>query len=146
MNKIIQLQEYEYNRLCDLAHLNEELINTKAEELYKQKGTCAISLIIKSNLVEDDGDKLLLTADSYVHECDDNYTLSDEAHERLEAIVSQKAVDIMRRRYGVQIDDYNSLQRKMKRVSTLYRVLTISTIVISLLLIILAILATIKYI
>ena len=38
MRKIVQLDEYEYSKLADLAKLNEKEIEKRAIDLWKEKG------------------------------------------------------------------------------------------------------------
>lgn len=38
MRKIVQLDEYDYNKLADLAKLNEKEIEKHAIDLWKEKG------------------------------------------------------------------------------------------------------------
>ena len=40
MDKIVQLSEYEYNKLSALAKLNESQIEEKALDMYKNKRCC----------------------------------------------------------------------------------------------------------
>lgn len=46
MKKIVQLDEYEYNKLAELAKLNEEQINQKAADLWEKKGVAEIEINI----------------------------------------------------------------------------------------------------
>ena len=48
MKKIVQLDEYEYNKLAELAKLNEEQINQKAADLWEKKGVAEIEINIET--------------------------------------------------------------------------------------------------
>ncbi len=44
MEKIVQLSEYEYNQLVELAELNEKKIEKRAKQLYKEEGILYINI------------------------------------------------------------------------------------------------------
>ena len=46
MRKIVQLDEYDYNKLADLAKLNEKEIEKHAIDLWKEKGVAEITIKI----------------------------------------------------------------------------------------------------
>ena len=54
MRKIVQLDEYEYNKLADLAKLNEEHIEERAIKLWKEKGVAEITIKIDTGRNYDD--------------------------------------------------------------------------------------------
>lgn len=47
MEKIVQLGEYEYNKLSDLAKLNESQIEERALKLYKRKAVAEVDITVK---------------------------------------------------------------------------------------------------
>ena len=50
MRKIVQLDEYDYNKLADLAKLNEKEIEKHAIDLWKEKGVAEITIKIDTGL------------------------------------------------------------------------------------------------
>ena len=52
MDKIVQLSEYEYNKLSALAKLNESQIEEKALDMYKIKGVAGLKITIKMDTDE----------------------------------------------------------------------------------------------
>ena len=52
MDKIVQLSEYEYNKLSALAKLNESQIEEKALDMYKIKGVAGLKITIKTDTDE----------------------------------------------------------------------------------------------
>lgn len=60
MRKIVQLDEYDYNKLADLAKLNEKEIEKHAIDLWKEKGVAEIT--IKIDTGRDYNDYVVLIA------------------------------------------------------------------------------------
>lgn len=54
MNRIVQLSEHEYNKLSDLAKLNEQSISEQANALWKEKGVAEVTIRVKTGSDYDD--------------------------------------------------------------------------------------------
>lgn len=105
MERIVQLKDTEYKKLSDQAAFNQSEIERLAREMYEEKGTFAIN--IELDCKQDYTDEIKVKAYSYVKDWDGKFPLSEKDKERIVEFVNYRALEMMRKRFGRQIDNIN---------------------------------------
>lgn len=87
MQRIIQIDESEYNQLADKASLNEKQIEERAINLYKERGVAKIEIIVRTK--SDVYFTRIFNCDSWVFYKDDRFFISEELRERLRSFITK---------------------------------------------------------
>lgn len=97
MQRIIQLDEADYNKLAELAKLNEKQIDEKALELWKKKGipNLTITLYIGGNFIH--YDELVSEADMYTS--DERFFIPENFRKRIERYVNYRIKEAFKSYY-----------------------------------------------
>lgn len=112
MEQIIQLKSSEYHELVRISNLNEESIQRKAQELYKEKGTYGIKLEL--NVQQDYQDEITFTANSYVKDWGDKFPLSDDDKRKIVKFVNSRSNRMMIKKFGHQINNVNFYHKELE--------------------------------
>lgn len=87
MQRIIQIDESEYNQLADKASLNEKQIEEMAMNLYKERGAARIEITVRTK-----SDVYLtrtFSCDSWVFYKDDRFFISEDLRNRLRKFITE---------------------------------------------------------
>ena len=87
MRKIVQLDEYEYSKLANLAKLNEKEIEKHAINLWKEKGVAEIT--IKIDVGRDYNDYCRIDCSTYLFYKDDRFYIPENVRDRFRKIVKK---------------------------------------------------------
>lgn len=112
-DRIVQLREWEYNKLVDKANANDKKIQELAEEMYKEKGAYEISLSLE--LEKDIEDKLTIQPYAYFYDWD-KFEVSMSDKKRLAKFVKTRAKYYMEKEFGSHITNINYLLEERKKL------------------------------
>lgn len=102
--KIIQIEEYEYNKLCEAAKANKIKIKEMAEDMYKKKGVYGIKLTLY--LDKDVEDQISLRPYTSYRDWE-SFPLSMNDSRKLSKFLNSAALEFMEKRFGRQIKNFN---------------------------------------
>lgn len=105
MERIVQLTEFEYDKLSEQAQYNQNKIEQIAEELYKEKGIYSIKLTIDT--YNDIEGFIKFRIYSYINERDANYKLSFDDSKKIISTFDEVALKMMQRKFGKLVDNIN---------------------------------------
>ena len=111
MRKIVQLDEYDYNKLADLAKLNEKEIEKHAIDLWKEKGVAEIT--IKIDTGRDYNDYCRIDCSTYLFYKDNRFYIPENVRERFRKIVKENVMWDIEERVG----DLKGAINKFNRVA-----------------------------
>ena len=104
VNKIIQIEENKYNKLCEMAKANESKIEEMAEAMYKEKGVYKIRL---SLYLDKDFDNQISLRPYTTYRDWESFPLSMSDARKLSKFLNSEALEFMEKRFGRQIKNYN---------------------------------------
>ena len=104
VNKIIQIEENKYNKLCELALANEVKIEEMAESMYKEKGVYKIRL---SLYLDKDFDNQISLRPYTTYRDWESFPLSMSDARKLSKFLNSEALEFMEKRFGRQISNFN---------------------------------------
>ena len=112
MRKIVQLDEYDYNKLADLAKLNEKEIEKHAIDLWKEKGVAEIT--IKIDTGRDYNDYCRIDCSTYLFQKDNRLYIPENVRERFRKIVKENVMWDIEERFGDLKGAINKFNREAK--------------------------------
>lgn len=112
MRKIIQLDEYEYNKLADLAKFNEEQIEKRAIGLWKEKGVAEITIKIDTGRNYDDN--CHIDCSTYLFYKDNRFFIPENIRERFRKIIKEDIMWNIEERFGDLKGAINKFNREAK--------------------------------
>lgn len=112
MRKIVQLDEYDYNKLADLAKLNEKEIEKHAIDLWKEKGVAEIT--IKIDTGRDYNDYCRIDYSTYLFYKDNRFYIPENVRERFRKIVKENVMWDIEERFGDLKGAINKFNREAK--------------------------------
>ena len=112
MRKIVQLDEYDYNKLADLAKLNEKEIEKHAIDLWKEKGVAEIT--IKIDTGRDYNDYCRIDCSTYLFYKDNRFYIPENVRERFRKIVKENVMWDIEERFGDLKGAINKFNREAK--------------------------------
>ena len=112
MRKIVQLDEYDYNKLADLAKLNEKEIEKHAIGLWKEKGVAEIT--IKIDTGRDYNDYCRIDCSTYLFYKDNRFYIPENVRERFRKIVKENVMWDIEERFGDLKGAINKFNREAK--------------------------------
>ena len=112
MRKIVQLDEYEYNKLADLAKLNEEQIEERAIKLWKEKGVAEITIKIDTGRNYDDNCRI--DCSTYFSYKDNRFFIPENIRERFRKIIKEDVMWNIEERFGDLKGVINKFNREAK--------------------------------
>lgn len=108
MQRIIQIDESEYNQLVDKASLNEKQIEERAMNLYKERGAARIEITVRTK--SDVYITRTFSCDSWVFYKDDRFFISEELRDRLRSFITKYVQERINQDYETPqelITEYN---------------------------------------
>ena len=112
MRKIVHLDEYDYNKLADLAKLNEKEIEKHAIDLWKEKGVAEIT--IKIDTGRDYNDYCRIDCSTYLFYKDNRFYIPENVRERFRKIVKENVMWDIEERFGDLKGAINKFNREAK--------------------------------
>lgn len=112
MERIVQLREDEYKKLCESAKMSDAEIEKRAQTLYKEKGVYGIELSIKCGRTEY-SDTIKFYVDSYVKDWH-SFPLSEDEKKKVSRFVENRVFEMMEDKFGKQIFELNHYENKKK--------------------------------
>lgn len=112
MRKIVQLDEYDYNKLADLAKLNEKEIEKHAIDLWKEKGVAEIT--IKIDTGRDYNGYCRIDCSTYLFYKDNRFYIPENVRERFRKIVKENVMWDIEERFGDLKGAINKFNREAK--------------------------------
>lgn len=116
MEKIVQLSEFEYNKLSALAKLNESQIEEKALDMYKTKGVAGLKITVKMD-TDEYGCEHHFDCSTFVWYKDDKFFIPEELRGRLEEYINRRVLDVIADKYGEPIKWYNRFSKELRDLS-----------------------------
>lgn len=111
MKKIVQLEETEYKTLSEQAAFNQSEIVRLARKMYEDRGTFAIVLDLDCD--QDYQDNITIKAHSHVKDWEGKYPLSEKDKKEIVEFVNYRALKMMRKKFGRQIDNINLWNKRL---------------------------------
>lgn len=115
MEKIVQLREYEYNKLTKLAMLNEQQINEKAISLWEEKGVAEIT--VKLYVKEDWYSERSIKCRSSLFYRDEKFQIPEDVRLRFSEIIKDYVSEIAEEEIGEPVKNMNNLNREYKALA-----------------------------
>ena len=115
MRKIVQLEQYEYDKLAELAKLNEEQIEKRASELWEEKGVAEIKVTI--DMGTDYDGTFSINCNAYMMYKDEKFKIPNELRERFSKIVKDDIMWNIENKFGDLVKMINVFRRKKKSLN-----------------------------
>lgn len=113
MEKIVQLSEYEYNKLSDLAKFNESQIEEKALDMYQTKGVAGLKITIK--MANDEYSyEHHFDCSTFIWYKDKKFFISEELRRRLEEHINERILDTIVENYGEPIKWLDRFSKELR--------------------------------
>lgn len=128
MEKIVQLSEYEYNKLSDLAKINESQIEDRALKLYKEKGIAGLKITVKMDKDEYSYEHHF-DCSTFIWYKDEKFFISEKLRRRLEEHINERVLDTIVENYGEPIkwlDRFSKERRDLRLVKYIIWTIAIS--------------------
>ena len=113
MEKIVQLSEYEYNKLSDLAKLNESQIEDRALKLYKDKGVAKIDITVNVGRDNEYYSTQHFNCSAFVWYKDDKFYIQEKLRDRLGKLIKKCVLNEVSDKYGEPIDLMNQYSKEI---------------------------------
>lgn len=110
MRKIVQLEQYEYDELTEIAKLNETQIEKRAMELWEGKGVAEIK--IKIDMGTDYDDTYSIDCKAYLWYNDEKFQIPDDLRNRFAEIVKKDVMWNIEKKFGDLVKAINVFKRK----------------------------------
>lgn len=127
MRKIVQLDDSEYNRIMELANLNEKQIEEKALDLYKSMGVATVEICVRTE--NDTTSQRVFNCDTYVWYYDDKFFISKRLRDRLGEFINKIVEEKVNRDYdtpGALMLRYAKMVEQIKTVRYIMYMLAMS--------------------
>ncbi|WP_459187265.1 hypothetical protein ACGE0T_14130 [Parabacteroides sp. APC149_11_2_Y6] len=119
MEKIIQLSNYEYDRLAELASLNKQQIEDKAIAMYKEKGVASVNIKIEAGRNNEYSYTHNFNCFTSVWYKDDKFFISEKLRDGLSKYIKERVLDEVMEKYGEPIyliNKYSKQKRELQIV------------------------------
>ena len=112
MQRIIQIDESEYNQLVDKASLNEKQIEERAMNLYKERGAARIEITVRTK--SDVYITRTFSCDSWVFYKDDRFFISEELRARLSSFIAKLVQERINQSYETPQELMTEYSRRLE--------------------------------
>lgn len=113
MEKIVQLSEYEYNKLSDLAKLNESQIEERALKLYKEKGVAEVDITVKVGRDNEYYSTQRFNCLAFVWYKDNKFYIQEKLRDRLGKLIEKQVIREVSDKYGEPVDLMNKYSKEI---------------------------------
>lgn len=111
MRKIIQIDEYEYNKLVETANFNERQIDEKALALWRKNGVAEIDINVKTHT--DYNDKFSIKCDTFVFYKTEKFFIPEQIRHRFQRIINENIMYAVENKFGGLIELVNIYNKKI---------------------------------
>lgn len=115
MEHIVQLSDTEYERLVEMANLNEKKINARAVKLWKNKGACEIRVQIRCK--DDYADSFTIDCEADTLIKDGKFSMSEKLRRKIEEFTKSEVEYAIGYTYGEAIKIINRYGKEMKALA-----------------------------
>ena len=112
MERIVQLRENEYKKLCELAKMSESEIEKRAQKMYEEKGMYEIELNINCGRSEY-SDTIKFYVGSYVKDWH-SFPLTEDVKKKVSRFVGNRVFEMMEDKFGTQINNLNYYENRKR--------------------------------
>ena len=112
MERIVQLREYEYKKLCESAKMNDAEIEKRAQKMYEEKGMYGIQLNINCGRTEYN-DTIEFFVGGYVKDWH-SFPLTKDEKKKVSRFVCNRVREMMVDKFGTQIDNLNYYENRKR--------------------------------
>lgn len=112
MERIVQLREGEYKKLCELAKMSESEIEKRAQKMYEEKGMYGIQLNINCGRTEYN-DTIEFFVGGYVKDWH-SFPLTKDEKKKVSRFVCNRVREMMVDKFGTQIDNLNYYENRKR--------------------------------
>ncbi len=121
MRKIVQIDEYEYDKLTELAKLNEQQISKRAIELWEKEGVAEIRFTLDTG--KDYFDTFTLNCKSSVFYKNGKFVIQEELRNRFRKIIDDKVMYLIEKKFGGLVKVINRYNKKIDSLDHLRLIL-----------------------
>lgn len=121
MRKIVQIDEYEYNKLTELAKLNKQQISKRAIELWEKEGVAEIRFTLDAGT--DRFDVFTLDCKSSVFYKNEKFQIPSELRNRFRKIIDDEVMYRIEERFGGLVKVVNRYNKKIDSLDKLRLIL-----------------------
>lgn len=107
MEKIIQLSNYEYDKLAELASLNKQQIEDKAISMYKEKGVASVNIKIEVGRDNEYSYNYNFNCYTSIWYKDEKFFISEKLRGGLSKYIKERVLDEVMEKYGEPISLMN---------------------------------------
>lgn len=115
--EIIMLSKSDYDKLSELAEMNQQQIEDKAMKLWEKNGVANVklSMEIRSNAGREiiDGGRFEFKASSYIYDGEGKFCIPDKTKERFSKMIGDWTYELMRHEFGDTLMDANKFNKKV---------------------------------
>lgn len=123
VRKIVQLDEYEYEKLVETAKLNEKQIEEKALEMWKKNGVSEIN--VKVDIGRDYKDIFSIKCYPYTFYKDEKFVIPEKIREWITKIAKKNFAEIIEKHFGELTSTINYYTAKKEKLDMKSRFLTL---------------------
>lgn len=121
MRKIVQIDEYEYNKLTELANLNEQQISQRATELWEKEGVAEIRFTLDTGT--DYFNTFTLNCKSSVFYKNEKFVIQEELRNRFRKIIDDEVMYRIEKKFGGLVKVINRYNKKIDSLDKLRLIL-----------------------
>ena len=119
MERIVQITDWEYNKLVENARLKEKEIEKRASDLYKKNGTFQVLICIDTP-EKDYKEKIYFKFHSHVpYSGNEKIPIKEVDRKRIEKVFNRLIEGVMIDKFGKQICDINYYTKKTREIEWL---------------------------
>lgn len=111
MRKIVQIDEYEYGKLTELAKLNEQQISKRAIELWEEEGVAEIRFTLYAG--KDSFDTFTLDCKSFIFYKNGKFVIQKELRNRFKKIIDDEVMYRIEEKFGGLVKTINLYNKKI---------------------------------
>lgn len=131
--RIVQLYDYEYQKLFELAKMTDQEVYDLADKMYREKGPASIKIQVaigdNRHYNYDRFHDIMIDVDSYVASSEIyKFSLSNSEARKIKTFVDNKVLQYMQAKFGENINKLNYLERDIRSFSNLRKSFLIITV------------------
>lgn len=115
MRKIVQLDEYEYNKLAEVAKFNEAKIEEKAIAMWQDRGVAEIKISVDTGT--NYNDNYHINCKAHVFYKDEKFQIPFELREKFREIIQENIMWNIEQRFGGLKKVINKLNQEKRWIS-----------------------------
>lgn len=126
MERIVQLEENKYEKLIELASLNQDKIEEKAKDLWKREG---ISQLVVNTYINDKwSSEYKINCRSSIYAENDDFELDEKLKKEFSKYINEAVLYKMNQEYGKGVDMINKCNKRNEELDKQIRVINLITL------------------